>query len=146
MNMILNGVISFCSLIIIFSIIDVLSSRTKNAESIKKIIMLITLMLLIKFVSNLDFSHLTVESSDYISQTESIWNESARNIEMQLKEIIKDYLNLNGLKVDNIEVSVRTDFTDFEIDKVIITGEDAIPAKKLISGYFKIDNAYIFTE
>ena len=65
---------------------------------------------------------------------------------MQLNEIFKEYLNSYGLNIDNVKVTVKTDFTDFEINKVLITGEDTTSAKKLISGYFKIDNAYIFTE
>ena len=146
MNLVMSGVISFCSLIIVFSVIDVLSSHTKNADAIKKIIMLITLILLIKIASDFDLTSFTIKSDDYTTQTESIWQESAKNIEMQLNEIFKEYLNSYGLNIDNVKVTVKTDFTDFEIDKVLITGEDATSAKKLISGYFKIDNAYIFTE
>ena len=147
MDEILRLVLSICVLMIIYSLVESVVGKTKNAVYVKNVMTVLVIIISVDFFYGFDLNDSAAfDISEFEVDNASVWDNTVTYVEDSLELQMTDLITVNGLNVDNINVSVTTDYSEFEIEKIFITGPDATAAKNLISGHFGIAIAYINTE
>lgn len=147
MDELLRLALSISILMIIYSLVESIVGKTKNARYVKNVMLVLAVIISIDFFYNFDISSsLVFDTSDLAIDNTAVWNNALVYIEESLEQQMSDFTVANGLSIDSIDVSVGTNYSEFQIKNILITGADAQIAKNLISGHFDIALAYINTE
>ena len=144
MSSIINLTINLCILVIISVIIENIISGTKSEKYVKLVITCVVITVILNFLINLEFSEINnFETDDYKVDTNGIWDDTLKILSEETEKQMLLICKQNAVNVDSIKVDLETDYSDFKIKSVTISGMQAREAKNLIAGYFQISLAYI---
>ena len=137
-------VITISILMLFLSVIDSLVSGSPNSRYIKGIVLVISVIIIIDYLSSLKNIEFNIDKqSDFKINQENAWNISANNVSSLLENDIEEYLANNSIDCKYVNVKVSTDYSDFKIESVKIACSDFESAKILINSHFGINKTYI---
>lgn len=144
MNSLFSVFLKLCVLVIADALVSALTEHSANARRVRAVILAVTVCVLVKGILTLDFSGVSSFSlPETAPDTGEVWNSAAENVSSILEKEIEYYCKNNGLEINGVTVSVKSDGERFETERVTVSGSDAETAKKLIAGHFRIPLAYI---
>ena len=146
MEKLLKLIIQIVIIIIVYSIVQSLTSSSKNSLFVKSNMFIIIILITMSFFNEINFkSKLNFNVDDYKINKDQVWQNSIENIEKQLESQILKLCLDNGLVISSCTINLIKSDTDIIIDEIKINGPDKTAAKNLITGYFKLNPAYIIT-
>lgn len=135
---------SICILMIIATLVANLTENFKNGRQVRSAVAVLIIIVSLNFILNIDLSSDELFTPEkYAVDSSAVWEKTLESVSEQLENEMINMCDQNGLDIDKIEVSLKTDYKNFEVKSVSISGNDSQSAKNLIAGYFKIGLAYI---
>ncbi len=144
MNELIKFAINICILVIIASVVTTVTENMKNGKLVRSAAAVMMIVVTLNFILSIDFdSNDIFIAENYSVDRAEVWQNALLNVKEQLENEMLSVCKQNKLNIDNINVSLDTDYENIQIKSVNVTGADAVAAKNLIAGYFKIGLAYI---
>lgn len=127
-----------CILMLLMAYLKQVIPRGKTTYLMKAIISVFILLSIVQGVLEFDFSKWNSFLNSGYTNSELIWSDAAELVEEGLKNEFENFLDEMQIDADVEFVSVSGDQNGFEIQKVIVGGEDSVTAKNLLAGRYRI--------
>lgn len=132
-----------CILMLLMAYLKQAIPRGKTTYLMKAIISIFILLSIVQGVLEFDFSKLKTTLENGYSHDDQVWHKAAELIGDGLIKEFENFLIEQNVDAQVNEVVVEGNQDQFEIKKVIVSGNGAETARNLLAGRYQIGIAYI---
>ena len=143
MNAVYSIIIKLCVLFIVMALVEILVEGSKCARYVKSVISVLLIIAIIEFIINADFEIVFPEIADCDMTEKSVWDNTKEFAQQELQNKLIELCYSNGIVIENIDVELSTDYHNYNIERIVVSGQNALKAKKFLSGYLNLGLAYI---